>query len=95
MCRQWLQHWLNNRCQLLLASQAELTPTQDPSFAQWHSVYEKAMRIGADNIPQMRVSVVAWANGQNDQKGLQVHLPALNPLTILLLLRALIVFCHS
>lgn len=82
MCRQWLQHWLNSRCQLLLSSQAELTLSQDPSFEQWHNVYEKAMRIGADNIPQMRVSVVAWANGQNDQKGLQVCLPATIPATL-------------
>lgn len=72
-CRHWLQHWLNNRCQLLLKSQAELTPTQDPSFAHWHSIYERAMRVGADNIPQMRVSVVGWADGQNEQKGHQVN----------------------
>lgn len=40
------------------------------------------MRVGADNIPQMRVSVVAWANGQNDQKGLQV-LPSTTLLNLL------------
>jgi hypothetical protein len=75
-CRHWLQHWLNNRCQLLLNSQAELTPTQDNSFKLWHDIYEKAMRVGGNSaISQIRFSVVAWANGQNDQndlKGLQV-----------------------
>jgi hypothetical protein len=75
-CRHWLQHWLNNRCQLLLNSQAELTPTQDNSFKLWHDIYEKAMRVGGNSaISQIRFSVVAWADGQNDQndlKGLQV-----------------------
>jgi hypothetical protein len=53
----------------LLRSQSELSDVNDPEFSIWRKVYERAMRVGPDAIPQMRVNVTGFYKGS---RGLEV-----------------------